>query len=263
VKVGAMNQLSEANPYPLDETGNVETNGFLEDRLATILEAVAREAVSPAAFESSLKDRRTGPRILRGTRVLAFIGLAIGVSVGGVAIADAISSSPERAFFHQESSQPRVTSPLMLDRGGHRVELSHEVGETASSDDLTTSLTLGDGTVLTPPPADATAEVEVSEAQAWSAFEQYGSPPNIYVLPSTPAPVFQLAELSKSNAPTGGALNTLVWAIDFQDISLFFALPDHEGQSSANPADDIGYLYVFVDAETGRVLYTTASSAKG
>jgi hypothetical protein len=257
VKAGVMNQLSEANPWPLDEVRKLETSDFFASRFTAILEAADREAVSPAALGSDLRNRRTGPRILRSTRLLAFVAAAIGVSIGGVAIADAITSSPERAFFQKESNQPRVSSPLMLDRGGRRVELSHVVGNDVSSDDLTTSVTLGDGTLLTPPPAGATAGV--SEAQAWLAFEQYGSPPNIYVLPSTPPPVFQLAELSKSNAPTGGALNTLVWSIDFQDIALFYA-PGHVGQSSANPANDIGYLYVFVDAESGHVLYTTASS---
>ncbi len=123
----------------------------------------------------------------------------------------------------------------------------------------TASTTLADGTVLSAPPADANAAV--SQEQAWNAFVAYGTPPNIYVLSSTPAPTIQLAQLSKTNAPNGGSLvDEVVWVIQYEDISLYTPIPTLAGgpSPSANPADRTGYLDVFVDATTGHVLYTVA-----
>ena len=201
----------------------------------------------------------------------------VGLSFAGAAIADAVTSqSPVSKFLQQEAAQPRLTSRAMLNRGGvHR--LSAHVGRIARDDAVTTTTTLGDGTVLAPPAPTATAAI--SQSQAWSAFVAYGRPPNIYVLASTPAPTIELAQISKANPPDGGSLNdTLVWVIQYQDIAVYNAAENavsnylyersHPGVATGpptqlNPYQEIGYFDAFVDATTGQVLYTTAHATYG
>ena len=193
----------------------------------------------------------------------AAVAATVGLSAAGLAIASAGSQSPANKFKQQEASQPKLTSAAVLERAGAR-SLSQHVGRAVRADEIASSATLGDGTVLAPPPANASTSV--SQEDAWNAFVAYGSPPNVYVLASTPAPTIQLAQISKTNSPDGGSLsNRLVWVIQYQDVAVYNAAASAQaasagatGPSEVNPASDTGYLDVFVDATTGQVLYTTA-----
>jgi hypothetical protein len=189
---------------------------------------------------------------------------SVGLSGLGLAIADAATShSPVTSFLQKEATQPRLTSPALLHRNGvHR--LSTHVGRIARAADVMSSSTLGDGTVVSPPPPSATAAI--SQSQAWNAFVAYGSPPNIYVLASTPSPTIELAQITKNDSPSGSLSGTLVWVIAYQDIAAYNASIADQGITSngsttlKNPDQSTGYLDVFVDANTGRVLYTTAEA---
>jgi hypothetical protein len=145
------------------------------------------------------------------------------------------------------------------------------VGRISPRDAVTVTSTLGDGTVLAPPAATATAAI--SQSQAWNAFVAYGPVPNVYVLASTPAPTIELAQLSKAvaaNGTDGGSLSSLVWVIQYQDIAVYNAVENaianllyarsHPGVAKGtqlNPYQEIGYFDAFVSANTGQVLYTT------
>lgn len=184
---------------------------------------------------------------------VAVAGL-VGLSAGGVAIADAVSQSPATRILNSAATQPRLTSRTMLDRGGVR-HLSTGVGHISSRDSVATTTTLGDGTVLAPPAPGATSAV--SQSQAWNAFVAYGNVPNVYVQSTTPAPTIDLGQITKSNAPGGAVANTLVWVIEYRDIELLNATAAVEDK---NLTGSIGTLDVFVSAQTGSVLYTTANS---
>jgi hypothetical protein len=197
---------------------------------------------------------------LRTQFAIAVVG-AVGFSLAGVAIADAVSPSKVETFISQSKQQPRLTSTAMLDRGGRHVTLSRQIGRVGGLHSLaiTGTTTLADGTVLSAPPADASTQV--SQNQAWNAFVAYGTPPNIYVLSSTPAPAIQLGQITKSDAPDGSTFNNeLVWVVQYNDISLYtpISIMGRGPSPSANPADRTGYLDVFVDATTGQLLYTIA-----
>jgi hypothetical protein len=85
----------------------------------------------------------------------------------------------------------------------------------------------------------------------------YGNVPNVYVQSTTPAPTIDLGQITKSNAPGGAVANTLVWVIEYRDIELLNATAAVEDK---NLTGSIGTLDVFVSAQTGSVLYTTANS---
>jgi hypothetical protein len=274
-----LKQLAAADPYRAIESEDLPSSRFYASTFDTIvgLDPDLETGTISVARHSKLRSRVPMNRRYKwGLLTPTVVAGLVGLSFGGAAIADAVSSqSPVSKFLQTEAAQPRLTSRAMLDRGGvHR--LSAHVGRIARADDVTVTTTLGDGTVLAPPAPTATAAI--SQGQAWSAFVAYGRPPNIYVLASTPAPTIELAQISKANPPDGGSLNdTLVWVIHYQDIAVYDALENalhnqyastHPGVATGlptqlNPSQEIGYFDVFVDANTGQVLYTTAHATYG
>jgi hypothetical protein len=245
-----LKRLASADPY--------------EQRCADEVELGVPEGLYLAAFESAISGEEVPKAVVnhRGRRptmkkqthsvrmfTLVLVG-ASALSLAGAAIADATSRSTASL-----RTEPRLSSSAMLNRGG-RHALSRTIGRIASSDELATSETLGDGTQLSPPPLDASTAV--SQDDAWSAFVAYGTPPDVFAQASTPAPTIELAGLSKTSSPNGGTLsNVLVWAIQYQDISVY----NPRAQNAAETSPETGYFYVFVSASTGQVIYTTAHAA--
>jgi hypothetical protein len=267
-----LRQLAGADPYRAVQLEDLPSSRFYANtfdaivnsesgpELGTGVIAVTSERDGRPARKSRVRLGRVTPAVLAG---------CVGLSFAGAAIADAVSSSPVTKFLQQETTQPRLTSRAMLDRGG-RHKLSAQVGRISPRDEVTVTSTLGDGTVLAPPAATSTAAI--SQSQAWNAFVAYGPVPNVYVLASTPAPTIELAQLSKADAPDGGSLSSLVWVIQYQDIAVYNAAENaianslyersHPGVATGsptqlNPYQKIGYFDAFVDANTGQVLYTT------
>jgi hypothetical protein len=257
-----LTQLAREDPYRAMQLEDLPSSRFYMHTFDTIVSS------DSGSVESGLM---AAPSKGRGKRVKSPVKLALllpaivagmaGLSLAGAAIADAVSSSLASKFIQQETTQPRLTSRAILDRGGVH-ELSRQVGRIPSANAVESTVTLGDGTVLEPPAATATAAI--SQSQAWGAFVAYGNVPNVYVLPSTPAPTIELAQLSKAVAPDGvdgDSIDTLVWAIQYRDVAIYNAVANRlrgGSASQANPNREIGYFDVFVDANTGQVLYTTA-----
>jgi hypothetical protein len=265
-----LKQLAAADPYRAIESEDLPSSRFYASTFDTIvgLDPDPETGTISVARHSKLRRISMSRRYKWGLLTPTVVAGLVGLSFAGAAIADAVTSqSPVSKFLQTEAAQPRLTSRVMLDRGGvHR--LSAHVGRIARADDVTVTTTLGDGTVLAPPAPTATAAI--SQGQAWSAFVAYGSPPDIFVLASTPAPTIELAQISKANPPDGGSLDdTLVWVVHYQDIAVYNEGIPNQGvivngkPTQENPSQEIGYFDAFVDANTGQVLYTTAHATYG
>lgn len=257
-----LTQLAREDPYRFLQLEELPSPRFYEHAFDAIVSTEV-ESVDPSREARSKSGRRQVVRtpMKLGVLIPAVVAGLAGLSIAGVAIADAVSSSPTTKFLQQETNQPRLTSRAILDRGGvHR--LSGHVGPVLSGSAFDSTVTLADGTMLSPP--DATATASISQMQAWDAFVAYGSVPNVYVLPSTPAPTIQLAQLAKAIGVDGSdsdPIKALVWAIQYQDIAFYNGVASRlagGSASQANPNRETGYFDVFVDATTGRVLYTVA-----
>ncbi len=273
-----LRQLAGADPYRAAQLEDLPSSRFYANTFDAIVSSdSAPELGTGVMAVTSERDGRLARkgRVRLGRVIPAVLAGCVGLSFAGAAIADAVSSSPVTKFLQQETTQPRLTSRAMLDRGG-RHRLSAQVGRISPRDAVTVTSTLGDGTVLGPPAATATAAI--SQSQAWNAFVAYGPVPNVYVLASTPAPTIELAQLSKAVAPNGtdgGSLSSLVWVIHYQDIAVYNAvenalhnqfLSTHPGLATGSPAQlnpyqEIGYFDAFVSANTGQVLYTTTHAS--
>jgi hypothetical protein len=249
-----LEMLEPQNPVELlrraKPAGAFQMDPIRQDQM---FEAIVTITGPKARLRSRTRVRVALPLTIAGLVGLSFAGAAVAGSFGPGAhfVPESIIAKFDRVL----STAPRLTSRAMLDRGGVR-RLLTTTGRVSPRDSVPTTSTLADGTVLSPPPADATAPV--SQSEAWSAFVAYGSPPDTTVLPSTPAPTIELAQLNKKST------SALVWVIAYQGLSIYPAQWNDHGvyqggnEVPFNPLDSIGYLYVFVGAVSGQVLYTTA-----
>jgi hypothetical protein len=212
-----------------------------------------------------MRIKRYGIALLAAT-----VGMA-GLAFAGIAIADAASPSQRvpqsvsERFEQVLRSAPNLTSRAMLHRLGVSRSLSASAHSFTAASEMTTTTTLSDGTVLTPPPANASPLI--SQDQAWSAFQAYGDPPGVVALNSTPAPTVDLAQLTKPAINGNAPISALVWAISYQSVAIYpSGWANHQVfQNGAwtpfDPFNSVGYMYALVDANSGQVLYTLEHAA--